>query len=499
MPVSANCLYVIPPNRDMALINGRLRLMEPWLPHGQRLPIDYFFRSLAQDQRERAIGIILSGTGSDGTQGIRAIKAEGGMVMVQSPETTEFDGMPRSAIATGLVDYALAAAQMPAQLLAYLAHSTGGSPAESPGQGILEKVFLLLRDQTGHDFSDYKPSTIERRIQRRISLHQVKNGHEYLRYLQNTPAEVDALFRDLLIGVTSFFRDPDAFQMLQEKVLPQIFAAKSPGATVRVWSVGCSTGEEAYSLAIALLECQDSLKQSFGIQVFATDIDGQAIATARAGLYPASIAADLTPDRLARYFTAESGALRVNKIVRNSIIFSEHDVIKDPPFSRLDLLVCRNLLIYLGGSLQDSLIPRFHYALSEHGFLFLGTSESVGEFSDRFAPFDGKSKIYRRKADILGMARPGLVRYQPPRQPFEPALAKFPPSHPAQIPARADRAGAFAIRNQLRRVGQCRRRYSLSARAHRPVPGTDPRRRQPEQHRQNGPAGFASRPGLGFA
>ena len=421
MAVKPNCAYIIPPNRDMAFLNGTLQLLEPAAPRGQRLPIDFFFRSLAQDQHERAICIVLSGTGSDGTLGVRAIKGEGGMVMAQNPESTEYDGMPRSAIATGLVDYVLPPAEMPAQLIAYVAHAFGKtprpvSPPAPKAEDALKKIFILLRAQTGHDFSQYKQNTINRRVERRMAVHQIERLDEYVRYLQQTPAEVEALFRDLLIGVTSFFRDPEAFAALEEQVIPRLFAGKPAGAVIRVWVPGCSTGEEAYSIAILLQEHMEALKQSFKVQVFATDIDSQAIEQARAGLYPASIAADVSPERLARFFAQEpdGSAYRIHKGIRDMLVFSEQDVIKDPPFSKLDLISCRNLLIYMGGELQKKLIPLFHYALNPGGLLFLGTSETVGEFADLFATLDRKSKLYQRKEDVHGAHRPAMGRFLPP-------------------------------------------------------------------------------------
>ena len=429
MTVQQNCAYIIPPNRDMAFLNGALQLMEPAAPRGQRLPIDFFFRSLAQDQHERAIGIVLSGTGSDGTLGVRAIKGEGGMVMAQNPESTEYDGMPRSAIATGLVDYELPAAEMPAQLMAYAAHVFGKTPgaAAAPlpkAENAFKKIFILLRAQTGHDFSQYKPSTIHRRIERRMAVHQIETMDGYVKYLQQTPAEVEALFRDLLIGVTSFFRDPEAFKALEDQVIPKLFAGKTASDVIRVWSPGCSTGEEAYSLAILLAERAEAMKQSFKVQIFATDIDSLAITTARAGLYPASIAADISPERLARFFAVEPDgkAYRIHKGIRDMLVFSEQDVIRDPPFSKLDLISCRNLLIYMGGDLQKKLIPLFHYALNPEGFLFLGTSESVGEFGDLFVALDRKLKLYQRKKDIQGAQRATLGRFMPPMTAVDVAL-----------------------------------------------------------------------------
>ncbi|MBF0230459.1 MAG: PAS domain-containing protein [Desulfamplus sp.] len=416
MVVQPNCTYIIPPNRDMAFLNGTLQLIEPVAPRGQRLPIDFFFRSLAQDQQERAIGIVLSGTGSDGTIGVREIKGEGGMVMVQNPASTEYDGMPQSAIATGLVDYEMPPAEMPAQLIAYTSHAFGKNRQLidtksnlSRSENILKKIFILLRAQVGHDFSEYKQSTINRRIERRMAVNQIEKIEEYVKYLQQTPAEIEALFRDLLIGVTSFFRDAEAFKVVEDIVIPKLFDDKPAGSFIRVWSSGCSTGEEAYSIAILLAEKMDSLKQIFKIQVFATDIDSNAISTARAGIYPASIAADISPERLSRFFNPETEtenncsdgvsprAYRIHKKIRDMLVFSEQDVIKDPPFSKLDLISCRNLMIYMGGELQKRVIPMFHYALNPLGFLFLGTSETTGEFNDLFATLDRKSKIYQRK------------------------------------------------------------------------------------------------------
>jgi two-component system CheB/CheR fusion protein len=418
--VQPNCAYIIPPNRDMAFLNGSLQLLEPSSPRGQRLPIDFFFRSLAQDQHERAICIVLSGTGSDGTLGLRAVKGEGGMAMAQNPESSEYNGMPRSAIATGLVDYILPAAEMPGHLISYATHAFGTLarpqiPALPKVDDLFKKIFILLRAQTGHDFSLYKQNTIKRRVERRMAVHQVADLGSYVRFLQQTPLEVEALFRDLLIGVTNFFRDPEPFAELETKVIPRLFADKPVGAAIRVWTCGCSTGEEAYSIAILLQEQMDTLKRSYKLQLFATDIDSRAIDQARSGLYSASIAADVSPERLARFFTLEpdGSAYRINKNIRDMLVFSEQDVIKDPPFSKLDLISCRNLLIYLGADLQKKLIPLFHYALNPGGTLFLGTSETIGEFIHLFTTLDRQSKLYGRKDDLFGIQRLPLGRFIP--------------------------------------------------------------------------------------
>lgn len=401
MEVQPGCIYIIPPSSDMALLNGRLHLLPPIAPRGLRLPIDFFFRSLAQDLGRRAVGVVLSGTGSDGTLGARAIKGAGGTVLVQTPESAAFDGMPRSVIDAGLADFILSPDEMPAQLLAYAAHAFGrlSHPAdEAPiaPEAALKRICVLLRSHTRHDFSQYKSSTLLRRIERRMALHQIAHEGDYVRYLQSDPAELDALFRDLLIGVTSFFRDPEAFALLQSQAIPRLFADKRAGAPVRVWVCGCSTGEEAYSIAILLQEHQETLKQSYKIQVFATDIDPRAIGQARAGVYPASIAADVSAERLARFFSqdAEGGDYRIRKIIRDLAIFSEQDLIRDPPFSRMDLIACRNLLIYMDGAVQKRLIPLFHYALNPGGILFLGTSETVGDAPTLFSTLSRKWKLY---------------------------------------------------------------------------------------------------------
>ena len=441
MVVKPNCAYIIPPGRDMAFLNGSLQLLEPAEPRGQRLPIDFFFRSLAEDQRESAIGIVLSGTGRDGMLGVRAIKGEGGMVMAQNPESTEFDGMPRSALSTGLVDFELPPAEMPAQLIAYAAHAFGrlqrSETLSAPKtESALKKIFILLRAQTGHDFSQYKPSTISRRIDRRMAVQQVDEIDGYVRFLQQTPTEVEALFRDLLIGVTSFFRDPEAFKALEETIIPQVFAGKPTNGVIRVWTAGCSTGEEAYSIAILLVERMEALRQNYTVQVFATDIDKHAIASARAGIYPASIIADISPERLARFFSLEpeSGTYRIHKGIRDMLVFSEQNVIKDPPFSKLDLISCRNLLIYLGGDLQKRLLPIFHYALNPGGFLVLGTSEGIGDADALFDVQDRKMKIYQRKEKNFDAKRPRAARFQQPVSAAD-FLAR-PPANKTPFPAK---------------------------------------------------------------
>ncbi len=421
MQVRPNCVYVIPPNHEMAILNGRLSLLPCNEPRTQRLPIDFFLNSLAQDQRQFAIAIILSGNGSDGAQGIRAIKSEGGMVMVQSPESTEFDGMPRSAIKTGIVDFVCEVDQMPTRLTEFAARAYRGNqripPKRTPEvESAIQKIFVMLRARTGHDFSLYKPNTVDRRIERRMLVNQVDSLDEYLKRLQKNPNEIEALFHDLLIGVTHFFRDPEAFEKLEKQLSTLISEKSAAGSRIRVWVGGCSTGEEAYSIAILVHEQLETLQSeqaaTFGAQVFASDMDARAIAIARAGLYPKSISEFITPTRLARFFTYEpdTESYRISKRIREMVIFSEHDVNKDPPFSKLDLISCRNLMIYLGSELQRRLIPLFHFALNPNGLLFLGSSEGIGDFEQLFTTVDRKAKLYRRKPDFEGMQRVRLPR-----------------------------------------------------------------------------------------
>ena len=430
MVVQPNCTYIIPPGRDLALLHGTLHLLEPSLPRGQRMAIDFFFRSLAADQHERAIGIVLSGTGSDGTLGVRAIKGENGMILVQDLQSAEYDGMPMSAMTTGLVDYELPPADMPAKLIAYTAafsKSPWAATVPIPNhENEMKKIFILLRHHTGHDFSQYKVGTTHRRIQRRMAVAQVEDLGAYLKVLEHTPAEQEALFQDLLIGVTRFFRDPEAFEALAEQVIPKLFAGRHAGSVIRVWSPGCSTGEEAYSIAILLAECMAALKQSYTVQVFATDIDRRAIAVARAGVYPDSIATDLSPERLVRFFTVDHGGAdyRIHKSIRDMLFFSEQDLIRHPPFSNIDLVSCRNILIYMNGELQKKIIPLFHHVLNPEGVLFLGSSETVGEFDDLFATLDRKSKLYQRKRDAQSGPSRGLLSFLPLMTATEPALSR---------------------------------------------------------------------------
>ena len=402
MAIERNWVYIIPPDRDMALHDGRLHLMTPSAPRGQRHPIDFFFRSLSQDEGDRAICIILSGTGSDGSLGMREIKGEGGMVMAQDPMSAKYDGMPRSAIATGLVDFILPPEEMPKQLIEF-AHRAYATPVkaegttEPPELDEVEKILILLRGQTGHDFSYYKPTTIVRRIKRRMAVNQLERMDDYLRFVREKPKEADTLFRELLIGVTNFFRDPDAFAALTKHVIRPIADSKSRSTPIRVWVPGCSTGEEAYSIAILFREYLEDTQQDRKVQIFATDIDANAIEAARPGIYPESIAADVPPQFLRRFFRRHGISYEVDRVTRDMLVFAVQSVIKDPPFSKIDLISCRNLLIYMKSDLQKQVVPLFHYALSEGGYLFLGSSETVGDHTELFEEVDRKWKIFKRR------------------------------------------------------------------------------------------------------
>lgn len=411
MNIEVNCVYLCPPGCAMEILDRCFHLLAPMVSPSHRLPINTFFCSLARELKEQAIAIILSGLGCDGSLGVREIKAAGGMVMVQSPRSFQHDRMSISAIGPELVDFQLTPVEMATSLISYNISTFGNGDIDSRNPNrtaaLLKEVFILLKNQSGHDFSQYKASTIMRRIERRMAFHQIASLETYLSYMQQENSEADLLFHDLLIGVTNFFRDPDAFAVLENQFIPKLFENKKSGAAIRVWCPGCSTGEEAYSLAILLVEYMEKLNQRFLLQVFATDIEFTAITTARAAVYPASIAADISPDRLARFFTIETEsadgspqAYRISKSIRDILIFSEQDVIKDPPFSSLDLISCRNLMIYLGSKLQKRLIPLFSYALNPHGLLFLGASESIGEHVELFVVLDRKAKIYQNKHSV---------------------------------------------------------------------------------------------------
>ncbi len=400
--VESNHVYVIPPNREMAILHGVLQLSVPEQARGQRMPIDAFLRSLAEDQAESAVGIILSGTATDGTLGLRAILGAGGVCMVQEPSTAKYDGMPQSAIAAGYATHILPVENMPAMLIELTRQSVyrqKQAPITS-GKAVsgLNQILLQVRSGTGHDFSLYKKSTIGRRIERRMAQHNIEDLTVYARYLKEHPAEVQTLFKELLINVTSFFRDPEAFVALKQEILPKMLADKPEGYVFRVWVAGCATGEEAYSIAMLLREHMDENHREFGVQIYATDLDDDAIAVARSGNYPPNVAQDITPERLRRFFIKDqdsSGGYKVKKDIREMVVFAVQNVIKDPPFTKLDLLSCRNLLIYLAPEQQSRLIINFHYALKPGGVLFLSNSESITDNPELFPALNRKWKFYR--------------------------------------------------------------------------------------------------------
>lgn len=403
MLVKPNHVYVAPANRDLAILHGTIQLIEPPEAHGFRLPIDIFFKSLSADLGEKAICIILSGMASDGTEGLRAVKSELGMVMVQDPKSAKFDGMPSSAIKTGLADYILSPEEMPDQLMKYTSQKVKGAlldKAINDGKipDAFQKIFILLRTHTGHDFSLYKQNTIYRRVERRMNISQLDNLPNYIRLLQENSAETDKLFKELLIGVTNFFRDPESFEKMK-KLLSELVKSKPENGQIRIWVPGCSTGEEAYSVAITLRECMNEAKKNFNVQIFATDIDSAAIEKARIGSF-LGITSDVSKERLNRFFTSDGNLFHIRKEIREMLVFAPQSVIKDPPFTKLDLISCRNLLIYFNAELQKRIIPLFHYSLLPNGILVLGSSETIGGFVDLFSMIDNKWKIYKRRDSI---------------------------------------------------------------------------------------------------
>ena len=405
MPIEPEHVYLIPPGAYLSIRAGALRLSQPRERHGARLPFDFFLRSLAEEIGERAICVILSGTGSDGSLGLKAVKEKGGLVIAQEPGEAEYDGMPRSAIMTGAVDLVLPVAEIPG-ILAKYGRRTGVAPDEHPPDRLAE-IVNLLRTKTAHDFALYKPGTLLRRIERRMALADVDDSGAYLDMLRQNPAELELLAKDLLINVTSFFRDPKAFELLAQEVIPDLVSRHPADRPLRLWVAGCSTGEETYSLAMLFLEEIAAAKRNIKLQVFASDVDEDAVALAREGRYPESIAADVSPARLARFFTEEEHGYRVVPELRGVVVFTVQDVLADPPFSRLDLISCRNLLIYLQPEAQEKVLLLFHFALGEGGVLLLGGSETVGSLDNRFEPISKAQRIYRQ----IGRSRPGEVDF----------------------------------------------------------------------------------------
>lgn len=404
--VQKDHVYVIPPNKSISILNGFLYLFEPIEKRGLQLPIDYFFKSLAEDQKNRSIGVILSGMGSDGSLGLKAIKEKGGIAVVQEPADAKFDGMPKSALKAVNVDILGPAAELPAKLNKWIEKGSEADSAEAvnrKNKRSLEKIILLLRSQTGHDFSLYKETSLSRRVERRMQVHQIINISTYIRFLQENPNEIELLFNELLIGVTSFFRDENLWKELKENVLPDFMNKHPDNYTIRAWLTGVSTGEEAYSLAIILKELCDELEpnKSFSIQIFATDIDSIAIEKARKGVFSQKSMEDVSLERIDKFFIREEESFRVKSTIREMIVFAPHDVIKDPPFTRQDILFCRNMLIYMQPELQRKLMNLFFYSLKKDGIMVLGSAENENSEHQQFETIDSKMKIYRRKQKDL--------------------------------------------------------------------------------------------------
>jgi two-component system CheB/CheR fusion protein len=434
--VELNRVYVLPPNASLTIADRKLNLQEAKPGAHGRMPIDIFFASLAKDCGEYSVGIVLSGSGHDGVLGIKAIKECGGLVLAQSGDGSGpgFAGMPDSAIASGLVDFAVPVDAMAARLvenasniraLDRLETKTNADKEGKPDVDAREAIYTILRAQTGHDFGGYKTRTFLRRVQRRMQFHHCEALADYIALLQREPEEATALFRDLLINVTSFFRDTDAFEALRTMVIPRLFEGRGAADTVRIWSPGCSTGEEVTSIAILLREHMDTLRAPPRVTIFATDIDEHALAIARAGRYPTALLEDVSPERLRRFFSAHSGCSVVAKEVRDLCVFSPHNVLRDPPFSRMDLISCRNLLIYFGADAQRQVLPIFHYALRPDGFLFLGKSESIGRFSELFSAVDKKNCVYKVRSTGVPARMPIFINGFHPA-PFAKHLAQTP-------------------------------------------------------------------------
>jgi two-component system, chemotaxis family, CheB/CheR fusion protein len=440
--IEANAVYVITPDAELTVQDGTLRLARPAEPRGQRLPVDVLFCSLARELGERAIGVVLSGMGSDGTQGLQAIKAQGGLTLAQQPASAQFDSMPGSAIAAGCVDIIALPAEMPARILGVTGTLPSAEGVEAGTAG-LDSILALLHEHTRHDLSAYKSNTLVRRTARRMAVHGLEQMPAYAGFLRSNAQELDLLFKEMLIGVTAFFRDPEVWQDLQDQVLPVLIGRQAAAAgPMRAWVAGCSTGEEAYSLAMAFTEVLDTLPapEQRELQIFATDLNADAIAAARQGRFAASIAADLGPQRLARFFTERPDGYQVDKRIRDMVLFAQHDVSMDPPFTRLDIVCCRNLMIYFGSALQKRLVPLFHYSLRPGGALLLGGSETVGRAQALFQPLHPKSRLYWR-SDNAGAL--GALVFPTQRRPATRSALQetaLPPSHtpPANLQSLAD-------------------------------------------------------------
>jgi two-component system CheB/CheR fusion protein len=402
MAIEPDHVYIGSASNYVGILHGTIYLISPDAQSGTRFFIDYLFRSLGEDLKDHAIGIILSGTGTDGTLGVRAIKGEGGMIMCQSPESAKYDGMPLSAISTNLVDFVLPVKEMAQQLLAYVKFPSilkGGVEFDvevQRNQSTLEKMYVVIRSKTSYDFSFYKPKMLIRRIEKRMKVNKIEEIADYSRFLQANPGEVSLLVREFFIGVSSFFRDRDAFDILENSVIPSLIARQPSNGIIRIWVPGCSTGEEAYSLAMVFQNQINLLGANVKIQIFATDLDGDAIERARRGVFPESIIMDVAPENLAKYFHHIEGGFKVRETIRECIVFAPHNVITDPPFSKIDFISCRNVLIYILPEIQQRILRTFHYVLNQDGVLFLGPSENINRLEDFFSVIDRQWRIFRK-------------------------------------------------------------------------------------------------------
>jgi len=443
--VEPNQVYVIPPGRELAVVQGCLRLGPARQPRGMRLPIDVLLRSLAQEQRELAIGVVLSGMGSDGTLGLQAIQQLGGLTLAQEPGSAQFASMPQSAIDSGHVAVVALPSELPQRISAAIARAMPPpdlEPSPASEASSLDTVVRLLRDHCKHDLSLYKTSTLLRRIERRVAVHNLASMEAYAKFLHSNPRELELLFAEVLIGVTSFFRDSAVWLELKEKVLPELLLTHPGPTPLRAWVAGCSTGEEAYSLAMVFRELQQAMPdgERHGLQIFATDLSAHAVAVARKGWYPAKALADMDPARRTRFFTEQDGGFQIDKAIRDMVLFTQHDLIQDPPFTRLDLLSCRNLLIYFKAALQQRLMPLFHFSLSPGGVLLLGGSETVGRTQSLFTPLGLKSRLYRRNDLGLGAVAVDfpINRHAQLRRTAQETLVSTSSTHPGNLQALAD-------------------------------------------------------------
>jgi len=405
LKIRPNCVYVIPPNKRLSVLNRNLHLFELLESDGLRLPIDFFFCSLANDQHEKSIGIILSGMGSDGSLGLKAIKEKNGIVLVEDPIAAKYDAMPGNALKAVVPDIVASAGELPAKLISFL-HFTPATVQdpdyEIKNKSNLDKIIILIREQSGHDFSMYKKNTLFRRIERRKGIHEIAKIQDYVRFLQENPQELDILFKELLIGVSSFFRDEAVWEKLKENVLPKLIKELANGHILRAWVPACSTGEEAFSLAIVFKEVMEQFKlnKNITLQVFATDLDKDAIEIARKGFYQRDLSTEMSTERLKQFFAKEKNGFRVKASIREMVIFAPQNVIKDLPFTKLDIISCRNLLIYLEPELQNKLKALFNYSINPGGIMILGTAETLGNQNQGFEDLDSKLKIYKRNSSI---------------------------------------------------------------------------------------------------